>query len=98
MSSARGLKTSYDALWVIHTLASTHHQLYRERHTLPRVGALGGCTAHNVVYFAYAHRSDFEAIANLTSHDSWLHANMSNRHFGGHIHPPQKKEEKKTTD
>ncbi|KAJ0162550.1 Oxygen-dependent choline dehydrogenase [Colletotrichum tanaceti] len=42
----------------------------------PRVGTLGGCTAHNALVAVYPHRSDFDYIANLTGDPSWSADNM----------------------
>lgn len=42
----------------------------------PRVGSLGGCTAHNALIAVYPHQSDFEYVANLTGDDSWAPSNM----------------------
>ncbi|CAI6327584.1 unnamed protein product [Periconia digitata] len=42
----------------------------------PRVGSLGGCTAHNALIAVYPHQSDFEYIATLTGDDSWSPTNM----------------------
>ncbi|MEJ1962879.1 MAG: GMC family oxidoreductase [Gammaproteobacteria bacterium] len=42
----------------------------------PRVGALGGCTAHNALIMVYPHNTDWKGIADLTGDDSWLPENM----------------------
>ncbi|MEJ0037760.1 MAG: GMC oxidoreductase [Gammaproteobacteria bacterium] len=42
----------------------------------PRVGALGGCTAHNALIFVYPHNMDWDGIATLTGDESWRAANM----------------------
>jgi choline dehydrogenase-like flavoprotein len=42
----------------------------------PRVGALGGCTAHNALIIVYPHDADWDGIADLTGDDSWRAKNM----------------------
>lgn len=42
----------------------------------PRVGSLGGCTAHNALIAVYPHQSDFQNVADLTGDDSWSPDNM----------------------
>lgn len=42
----------------------------------PRVGSLGGCTAHNALIAVYPHQSDFSYVANITGDDSWAPDNM----------------------
>src|SRR5262245_42409946 len=42
----------------------------------PRVGALGGCTAHNAMILMYPHNADWDGIAQLTGDESWSAANM----------------------
>jgi choline dehydrogenase len=37
----------------------------------PRVGALGGCTAHNAMILMYPSNSDWDQIADLTGDPSW---------------------------
>jgi len=37
----------------------------------PRVGALGGCTAHNALIFVYPHDADWNELADLTGDHSW---------------------------
>ena len=37
----------------------------------PRVGALGGCTAHNAMIMVYPHNADWDNIAALTGDSSW---------------------------
>ncbi|KFA51371.1 hypothetical protein S40293_03251 [Stachybotrys chartarum IBT 40293] len=46
----------------------------------PRVGALGGCTAHNALIQVYPFRSDWDAIARLTGDSSWS-ADRMRRHY-----------------
>ncbi|MDQ3280081.1 MAG: GMC family oxidoreductase N-terminal domain-containing protein [Acidobacteriota bacterium] len=42
----------------------------------PRAGTLGGCTAHNAMITVVPHDSDWNAIAESTSDDSWRADNM----------------------
>lgn len=42
----------------------------------PRVGSLGGCTAHNALITVYPHESDWSYIQNLTGDDTWAPDNM----------------------
>ena len=42
----------------------------------PRVGTLGGCTAHNAMIFVYPHNADWDHIAELTGDPSWSAARM----------------------
>ncbi|KAF1952019.1 choline dehydrogenase [Byssothecium circinans] len=42
----------------------------------PRVGGLGGCTAHNALIAVYPHQSDFEYVQSLTGDASWSPSNM----------------------
>ena len=42
----------------------------------PRVGALGGCTAHNAMIMVYPHNADWDHIAALTGDSSWNSGNM----------------------
>jgi choline dehydrogenase len=42
----------------------------------PRVGSLGGCTAHNALIAVYPHQSDFQNVADITGDDSWAPKNM----------------------
>lgn len=42
----------------------------------PRVGALGGCTVHNLMITIYPNNSDWDAIADLTGDPSWRAENM----------------------
>jgi choline dehydrogenase len=42
----------------------------------PRVGALGGCTAHNAQIMVYPHNMDWDGIATLTGDNSWRAENM----------------------
>lgn len=42
----------------------------------PRVGSLGGCTAHNALIAVYPHQSDFQHVADLTGDDTWAPSNM----------------------
>ncbi|KAF1967922.1 glucose-methanol-choline oxidoreductase-like protein [Bimuria novae-zelandiae CBS 107.79] len=42
----------------------------------PRVGSLGGCTAHNALIAIYPHQSDFQYVADLTGDKSWEPSNM----------------------
>lgn len=42
----------------------------------PRVGSLGGCTAHNALIAVYPHQSDFQSVADITGDDSWAPDNM----------------------
>lgn len=42
----------------------------------PRVGSLGGCTAHNALIAVYPHQSDFQNVADITGDDSWEPDNM----------------------
>ncbi|HJV33647.1 GMC family oxidoreductase [Geomonas sp.] len=37
----------------------------------PRAGTLGGCTAHNAMFFLYPHDADWDGIAALTGDSSW---------------------------
>jgi choline dehydrogenase len=37
----------------------------------PRVGGLGGCTAHNAMIMIYPQNADWQYIADLTGDDSW---------------------------
>ena len=42
----------------------------------PRVGALGGCTAHNAMIMVYPHNEDWDHIRDLTGDPSWGASNM----------------------
>ena len=42
----------------------------------PRVGALGGCTAHNAMIMVYPHNADWDDIASLTGDASWNAGHM----------------------
>ncbi|KAK0638352.1 Cyclase atC [Lasiodiplodia hormozganensis] len=42
----------------------------------PRVGSLGGCSAHNALVTIYPHESDWQYIQDITGDDSWSRANM----------------------
>lgn len=42
----------------------------------PRVGSLGGCTAHNALIMVYPNESDWSYIQSITGHDSWAPTNM----------------------
>ena len=42
----------------------------------PRVGSMGGCTAHNALITIYPFKSDWEYIKSITGDDSWSPANM----------------------
>ncbi len=42
----------------------------------PRVGALGGCTAHNAMITVYPHNSDWDKLADKLNDPSWQSANM----------------------
>ncbi|KAI0723587.1 choline dehydrogenase mitochondrial precursor [Earliella scabrosa] len=42
----------------------------------PRVGSLGGCSAHNALIMVYPHESDWAYIQSLTGDDSWAPENM----------------------
>ncbi|USP77929.1 uncharacterized protein yc1106_05203 [Curvularia clavata] len=44
----------------------------------PRVGSLGGCTAHNALITTYPYGSDWKTIQDLTGDDSWAPENMRN--------------------
>jgi choline dehydrogenase-like flavoprotein len=46
----------------------------------PRAGALGGCTAHNAMIFAYPQNSDWDYVADLTGDRSW-EASRMRAHF-----------------
>ncbi len=37
----------------------------------PRAGCLGGCTAHNALFFIYPHNADWDEIARITGDSSW---------------------------
>lgn len=42
----------------------------------PRVGSLGGCTAHNALIMTYPFRTDWEYLREITGDDSWAPDNM----------------------
>lgn len=42
----------------------------------PRVGSLGGCTAHNALITTYPYNSDWEHIQSITGDSSWAPGNM----------------------
>ncbi|EOD49532.1 putative choline dehydrogenase protein [Neofusicoccum parvum UCRNP2] len=42
----------------------------------PRVGSLGGCTAHNALVTVYPYESDWEHLQTITGDDSWAPDNM----------------------
>jgi choline dehydrogenase len=42
----------------------------------PRIGALGGCTAHNALILVYPHNEDWEEIANATGDETWAPEHM----------------------
>ena len=42
----------------------------------PRVGTLGGCTAHNAMILVYPHNTDWDHIAELTGDESWRASRM----------------------
>jgi choline dehydrogenase len=42
----------------------------------PRVGSLGGCTAHNALITIYPYDSDWKSIQAITGDDSWAPSNM----------------------
>ena len=42
----------------------------------PRVGTLGGCTAHNAMITVYPQNSDWDRIAQITGDASWRSQNM----------------------
>ncbi|KAF2838138.1 GMC oxidoreductase [Patellaria atrata CBS 101060] len=42
----------------------------------PRVGALGGCSAHNAMIFICPHASDWQHIVDITGDSSWSPSNM----------------------
>jgi choline dehydrogenase len=44
----------------------------------PRAGTLGGCTAHNAMFFISPHNADWDSIAALTGDASWNADNMRN--------------------
>ncbi|KAH7320625.1 choline dehydrogenase [Stachybotrys elegans] len=48
----------------------------------PRVGALGGCTAHHAQIQIYPYRSDFEDLATLTGDESWDPDNVRRYYVG----------------
>ncbi|KAH8711865.1 glucose-methanol-choline oxidoreductase-like protein [Phaeosphaeriaceae sp. PMI808] len=42
----------------------------------PRVGSLGGCTAHNALITVYPYRSDWQNLQSITGDNSWSPDNM----------------------
>ncbi|OMP86664.1 Choline dehydrogenase [Diplodia seriata] len=42
----------------------------------PRVGSLGGCSAHNALITIYPHESDWQYIQNITGDSTWAPDNM----------------------
>lgn len=74
---ARDFKTSYETPdGSIYTGLSPPAGSTMKGTLYPRVGSLGGCTAHNALIAVYPHQSDFEYISSLTGDSSWDPSNM----------------------
>lgn len=74
---ARDFKTTYDLPDGGEYTGPDPPEGAKVRGTLyPRVGSLGGCTAHNALIAVYPHQSDFEYIAAETGDASWSADNM----------------------